>query len=147
MGTRSQTAVYDGTDKLVQIYRQSDGYPSGHGKELAEFMTGMTLVNGMGMNDPRRTANGAGCFAAQLVAHFKTGPGGIYLEAPSQDLLQHDYTYVIGLDAFAPEKGIGVVVYEGDHRIFVGKVPAFAKFCAKDDDGDLEGPGTFALPL
>lgn len=146
MGTRSQTAVFDGADKLVQIYRQFDGYPSGHGKDLAEFMKGLKLVNGMGMSDTQRIANGAGCFAAQLVAHLKKGPGHIYLEAPSQDLLQHDYTYVIGLDTFAPEKGIGIVVYAGDRQIFKGKVPAFAKFCAKDDEA-LEGPGTFALPL
>jgi len=37
MGTRSLTYVYDNKEPLVCMYRQFDGYPSGHGKELAEF--------------------------------------------------------------------------------------------------------------
>ena len=30
------------------IYRQYDGYPSGHGHELAQFLGSKTLVNGFG---------------------------------------------------------------------------------------------------
>lgn len=146
MGTRSQTAVFDGSDKLVQIYRQYDGYPSGHGKELAEFMTGLQLVNGYGSQEGR-IANGAGCFAAQLVGYLKQGKvGNIYLEPPSLELLQHDYTYVIGLDTFAPEKGIEIFVFDGERQIFKGKVPAFAKFCAKEDEA-LPAPAPLSLPL
>ena len=40
MGTRSITVVYDEyNDKpVVCMYRQFDGYPSGHGRELAEIL-------------------------------------------------------------------------------------------------------------
>lgn len=50
MGTRSLTFVYDEDgEKIVNMYRQMDGYPSGHGLELAEFLEPITMVNGIGM--------------------------------------------------------------------------------------------------
>ena len=39
MGTRSLTFVYNDNKKpIINLYRQYDGYPSGHGAELAEFL-------------------------------------------------------------------------------------------------------------
>ena len=39
MGTRSLTFVYDEDGrKIINMYRQYDGYPSGHGKDLAESL-------------------------------------------------------------------------------------------------------------
>ena len=38
MGTRSLTFVYDEDTPLINMYRQYDGYPSGHGAELADFL-------------------------------------------------------------------------------------------------------------
>ena len=70
MGTRSLTYVYTETYKrtkpkpIVCMYRQYDGYLSGHGLELAEFLEPITLVNGLGQNK-QRVANGMGCLAAQ----------------------------------------------------------------------------------
>lgn len=48
MGTRSLTFVYDEDDKtpIVNMYRQFDGYPSGHGADLADFLLPLRLVNG-----------------------------------------------------------------------------------------------------
>ena len=50
MGTRSLTFVYEkyGNKQLpiINMYRQMDGYPSGHGAELAEFLNGFNIVNG-----------------------------------------------------------------------------------------------------
>lgn len=133
MGTRSQTAVYDGKQKLVQIYRQYDGHPCTHGKELAEFMTGMTLVNGYG-SQKGRIANGAGCFAAQLVGHLKQGRvGGFYLEPTSTKLKEHDFSYQIKLDTFAPDKGFKITVFEGEYQVFKGSLEEFTAFCAKDE--------------
>ena len=80
MGTRSLTHVIetwnDKTGKqkkqcLMTMYRQYDGYPSGMGDELADFLKDGVVVNGIGMDEKRRVFNGAGCLAAQLVAHFK----------------------------------------------------------------------------
>lgn len=89
MGTRSITTIIDNAwgrnTQVCTMYRQYDGYPSGHGKELAEFLAPIVVVNGMGLDETRKIANGAGCLAAQMVQHFKesAGPGGIYLEAPA----------------------------------------------------------------
>ena len=83
MGTRSLTYVHEcglKSTPLVCMYRQMDGYPEGHGKELQEFLKTFTIVNGIGVNSySGKTANGMSCLAAQLVAHFKTEIGSFYL--------------------------------------------------------------------
>ncbi len=48
MGTRALTFVYDGDKPIVNLYRQYDGYPTGHGAELAQFLDGFKIVNGIG---------------------------------------------------------------------------------------------------
>lgn len=93
MGTRSLTYVYDGRDTkntqaLLCMYRQFDGYPSDAGQEIADFAKGFTIVNGFGPGQENAVgtiANGAGCFAAQLVAHFKDTVGNFYLRTTDQD--------------------------------------------------------------
>ena len=64
MGTRSLTFVYekygDKQMPIINMYRQFDGYPSGHGAELAEFLDGFRIVNGYS-GDPVKTANGMSC--------------------------------------------------------------------------------------
>ena len=62
------------------MYRQYDGYPHGHGAELAEFLNGGKVVNGIGADEKHTVFNGAGCLAAQMIAHFKNGAGGFYIE-------------------------------------------------------------------
>ncbi len=105
MGTRSLTTFIETyTDRetgkkkkneIVTMYRQYDGYPSGHGMELAEFLAGGELVNGIGLND-KVVFNGMGCLSAQVVAHFKDGAGGIYLQRENKNSGE-DYRYqVIG---------------------------------------------------
>ncbi|NJO02787.1 MAG: hypothetical protein HC880_14895 [Bacteroidia bacterium] len=73
-----------------------DGYPSGHGKELAEFLKPITIVNGFsgGMKEGTH-ANGAGCLAAQLIKHFKKDIGGIYIEQPNCKDAGQEYEYHI----------------------------------------------------
>ena len=70
MGTRALTFVYDGSTPIVNMYRQYDGYPAGHGLELAQFLTRGQLVNGLTGNDTV-SFNGMGCLAAAMVANFK----------------------------------------------------------------------------
>ena len=97
MGTRSLTFVYDQYgDKqkpVVNMYRQYDGYPTGHGAELAEFLAPFTLVNGLGIGEIRKVANGMGCLAAQMVAHFKQTPGGFYIHPTDITECGQDYEY------------------------------------------------------
>ena len=96
MGTRSLTIVEDEKGReIVTIYRQFDGYYDGHGKELADFLTGFTLVNGLRGDGPEKIANGLGCLAAQVVAHFKKEPGGIYLYPAGARDVGEEYVYVV----------------------------------------------------
>jgi hypothetical protein len=80
MGTRSLTFVYDDKEPMINMYRQFDGYPSHHGSKLAEFLNSFdAIVNGIRVGDNRKIANGMGCLAAQLIAHFKIDVGGFYM--------------------------------------------------------------------
>ena len=78
MGTRSTTTIWDGDKKLLSFYRQYDGYPTGHGQELADLLARFDIMNGIGFPDQREDktrprANGPQCLAAQVLVHFKTG--------------------------------------------------------------------------
>lgn len=105
MGTRSLTRVIETwndekTNKLkkqtlVCMYRQFDGYPSGMGSDLAEFINGGKLVNGLSLAETERVFNGMGCLAAQLVAHFKDGAGGYYLYPTNVKHVWQEYEYEI----------------------------------------------------
>lgn len=81
--------------EIVTMYRQYDGYPEGHGQELAEFLAGGELVNGIGL-DGKRVFNGMGCLAAQVVAHFKDGAGGIYLQRANKNSWEEYRYHIIG---------------------------------------------------
>lgn len=79
MGTRALIRIYDHEDKpIAAIYRHSDGYPTGLGRDLREHAA-LRITRG---RQERGTANGMECFAAQVVAALKDGPGGIYLQRP-----------------------------------------------------------------
>ena len=137
MGTRSLTFVYDEDGKkLINMYRQYDGYPSGHGKELAEFLEPITMVNGI--SEARKIANGPGCLAAQLVSHFKDGPGGIYLEPTTAVDCGQDYEYHIATHGEGAPLTITCQRIEGlrpfrRKKIFDGSVEEFKAFCEKED--------------
>ena len=138
MGTRSLTFVYDEDGKkIVNMYRQMDGYPSGHGKDLAEFLEPITMVNGI---DTTKAviANGPGCLAAQLVAHFKDGPGDIYLEPTTAVDCGQDYEYHIATHSEGAELTIACQRIEGlrpfrRKKIFDGSIEEFKAFCEKED--------------
>jgi hypothetical protein len=128
--------VYDGSNSddennepIMCIYRQYDGYPSGHGHELAQFLNSKTLVNGYsGLNSIE--ANGMGCLAAQLVVQLKHGVGGIYIYAPivGRDHWQ-DYEYHVYEDKVIVQNCN--TVYDSGHNqvIFDGTWKEFGQFC------------------
>ena len=105
MGTRSLTRVIETwndekTSKLkkqtlVCMYRQYDGYPSGMGSDLAEFLNSGKIVNGISSAETERVFNGMGCLSAQMVAHFKDGAGGIYLYPTNVGKVWQEYEYEI----------------------------------------------------
>ena len=151
MGTRSLTFVYD-TYKgrngrayhrpIINLYRQYDGYPEGHGAELVEFLKQFTLTNGLRAGMPSsKTANGMGCLAAQLVAHFKTGAGQFYLEPITAKECGQDYEYHIysngptfrvkivnkGWNAF------GLTMSDTNDVIFDGVLATAEEFCQEKE--------------
>ena len=127
MGTRSTTTVLSNGQPLVNMYRQMDGYPSGHGTDLYDFLKDIKMVNGIG-GDTENIANGAGCLAAQLVERFKRGPGDIYLVPLGQE---EEYNYFIDVDF--DTGAIKVTVTDGGEKpLFKGTRESFGKFCAKE---------------
>jgi hypothetical protein len=128
MGTRSLTYVYSDGEPVVCMYRQYDGYPTGHGAEVAQFMASFdAIVNGLNVGETRKVANGMGCFAAQLIAHFKVGAGGFYLYPTTigQDCGQ-DYEYHIHVD--------NIVVKDPDNIIFDGTLEEFQEFIINEQE-------------
>lgn len=120
MGTRSLTFVYDGDVPVINIYRQYDGYPSGHGHELAQFLDSKNLVKGFGKQNSFE-ANGMGCLAAQLIVQLKHGVGGIYIYPVNSTDCFQDYEYHVYEDK--------VIVKDPTAVIFEGTWEEFAQFC------------------
>lgn len=130
MGTRSLTRVIEKYDDeevvIINMYRQYDGYPSGHGAELGEFIKDIKLVNGIGA-DTTKIANGMGCLAAQIVANFKTEAGGIYLEPVTAWDCGQEYEYEIrNVD---DKIHIKVIDTWEKKTIFQGDTESFIVFC------------------
>ena len=102
----------------VQVYKHYDGYPEGHPVDLAKFLNGFSVVNGIGQ-DTHKVSNGLGCLAAQYVSAFKEQAGDVYIENPDTE---HDWieyiTYVWSTD----NKDIWMSIFDTDEGcIFVGK--------------------------
>jgi hypothetical protein len=126
MSTRSLTKIYDDGAVVACIYRQMDGYPSGHGTDLARIIAKGPLVNGL--SGGGHCFNGMGCFAAQVVASLKDGPGSIYLYPTNAKDCGEEYLYKIR----AVNGAIIASVFEvgaTTRKIFEGGAEAFAKFC------------------
>lgn len=123
MGTRSLTYVYEKETPIMCMYRQFDGYPSGHGVELSEFLTQMQIGNGIsGKPELFSFANGMGCLAAQMIVHFKKSPGGFYIYPIdfNQDCWQ-EYEYHVYEDK--------LIVKNPTEVIFEGSYEEFMSFC------------------
>ncbi len=119
MGTRCLTYVYAGNSPLVCLYRQFDGYPSGHGAELADFLNKIEVGNGiLGKPEMGEFANGMGCLAAQLIAHFKKSVGGFYIHAIT-DSGGVDYEYHVYANKVVVKDSDEEVVFSGSQNDFV----------------------------
>ena len=133
MGTRSLTIIYDELDQeLCTLYRQMDGDLNEHGRELAEFLSNRTLVNGIGISlhlDDKEKANGMGCLAAQLVSHFKEDFVGSFYLVPSGSDCDEDFTYRVypkgkKLDLEVSDSKYDVI-FSGDPTELVKRVKQF----------------------
>ena len=157
MGTRSLTFVYDGETPIINMYRQYDGYPTGHGAEIAEFLAPFEMVNGINIDETRKVANGMGCLAAQLVHNFKGSvggeesnamkgrspnlAGGFYLYPTSavdcgQDYEYHIYKDAEGLRVRITDRGcnmFGLTMSDTNDAIFDGTLEEFTAFCTEKE--------------
>jgi len=124
------------------MYRQYDGYPTGHGLELAEFLSQFTMVNGLSTNETRKVANGMGCLAAQLVSNFKAGEAGQFYLYPAtatdcgQDYEYHIYKDAQGLRVRITDRGcnmFGLTMSDKNDAIFDGTVMEFFDFCTEKE--------------
>jgi len=116
MGTRSLTFVYNSLEEqpVVCMYRHYDGYPTGHGLELAQFLNQFeALTNGIRVGENRKTANGMGCLAAQMIVQFKTDVGGISLYPTNTDDAGQEYEYHIYDDSVVVKDYQNTVIFEG----------------------------------
>jgi hypothetical protein len=122
MSTRSLTFVYDGKSPIVCMYRQMDGYPAGMGKELAEFLAPFKIVSGLCMAETQSAiANGMSCLAAQMVRHFKSGAGSIYLVPTKKANHGQAYEYHIYEDEVSiKERGTKTALFSGTWAEFKG---------------------------
>jgi len=146
MGTRALTFVYQGDTPIINMYRQYDGYPTGHGRELADFLAPFTVVNGLTKGQDHKVANGMGCLAAQLIAHFKDGPGGFYIHPVTDTECGQDYEYHVyqstevmpfgegepPLRVRIMDRGcnlFGLTMSDTNAALFDGTVQEFAEYC------------------
>lgn len=123
MGTRSLTRVFEDDQELVTIYRQFDGYPEGHGQDLADFLKDRSIVNGIPVSYKGKISNGGRDLAAQLVSFLKKDHevGGIYIEAMGASDLGEEYEYSIYIEAGKEP----IVELGGDTSIFRGTAKEF----------------------
>jgi hypothetical protein len=145
MGTRSTYRIIEeySTGKKVKkvkqseiclVYRQYDGYPTGHPLETAEWLATAKVVNGLGMSETQLVFNGAGCLAAQLIAKFKDGPGGTYIHPlKSRGECWEDYLYDI---IVTEDRTIEYVCYDNNENkteIFRGTPSDFVTKFKKEE--------------
>lgn len=144
MGTRSLTTFIDKwtddkgkvkSNKIVTMYRQFDGYPSGHGVQLAEFLAQGKLVNGISASEKGLVFNGMGCLAAQVVAHFKDGPGGFYLHRGGTIKCWEEYRYEVIANEENHELTFRCIEVHGKPKVlYEGTISGFLEFVAKQEE-------------
>ncbi len=138
MGTRSLTVVvdksWDKTKEICVMYRQFDGYPSGHGAELKEFLDGMVVINGIPGDPPKKFANGIPCLAAQLIANFKKDQkGGFYLHAAGTRDCGEEYVYTIS-GKFGALLNLHVLKVYGNRVLYDGPADGFNPKMEESED-------------
>lgn len=140
MGTRALTFVYEGDTPVINLYRQYDGYPEGHGAELALLLTRGELINGL-TGENQIAFNGMGCLAAQVVAHFKKSAGGFYIHSVEEKDCGQDYEYHVyqrdqQLMVRVVDRGynmFGLTMDDKNESIFDGTAREFYDFCTHNE--------------
>ena len=138
MGTRSTITFYSSEvpeEPIVTIYQQYDGYISGVGHNLANWLLKMKLINGIGRKHHKwEYANGIGCLIAKFIRDFKVETGNLYITSPDVGK-DCDYNYRVYVDFVTKETkaddAITIKVTNWgskDDYIFVGSPSELLKF-------------------
>ena len=128
MGTRSLTVFNNEMDnsEIVVLYRQYDGYPTGHGRDLLSFLNNMEIVDGISNTEKRRIANGMGCLSAQVVAYLKEAPGDFYLHSAGTRDIGEEFIYTL---YYTKELRIKVQdTYDNGNDLFDGNLNQYEKW-------------------
>ena len=139
MGTRSIVKFYSQYDEespVCAVYHQYDGYISGVGWDLAQFLIDKKVINGIGRDQTMEGgyANGIGCLAAQYIKEEKKQIGGCYMvRADSEE----EFNYQV---RFTGEKEITISVNYGygDKRLIFSGTPQQLLDFDEDLEEDLE---------
>ena len=130
MSTRSLTRVRweSKSPAIVCMYRHCDGYPSGHGLDLATWLAGKVVGNGA-RNGPNYF-NGIEHLAARMVAYFSDlhPNSNIYLVVPAETRAE-EYNYEIYLDS----KDRILMEASGYDSSFVGFPADYPTWLAKEE--------------
>lgn len=141
MGTRSIThlsIIENGIKhRLCTFYRQYDGYPQGHGLEMAEFLNGFSdkpvpyNKSVIGLKH-----NGFDDMAFQLLAvlKMKMGPLGLYLCKPGTSGMGAEYTYDVCFNEETKEVIIKVIPEFNTTDAFEGTVQEFVSRFGQDQE-------------
>jgi len=138
MGTRSLTVFNNEWDneEIVVLYRQFDGYPTGHGRDLLSFLNNMKIVNGISPNEKRKIANGMGCLSAQIVAYLKEAPGDFYLHSAGTRDIGEEFIYTL---YYTEELKIKVQdTYDGGNDLFDGNIEAYENWIKNPKDVETQ---------
>ena len=130
MGTRSLTTFVDDhtQEEIVVMYRQYDGYPEGHGKDLINFLKKMKFDN--------QLTYGISCLSAQVISHFKKRAGDFYLHTADTRDYGEEFVYTI----YSKDNQLKVKVedvYE-DKVLFDGNTDEMNEWLYSDDKPEFD---------
>lgn len=136
MSTRATVLFKEDNNILAKVYHHFDGYPSGFGINLGEFLDQINIINGIGseQNEMFRFANGFGCAVAQFIAKIKEGVGNVYVVAIDYDDSWIDFNYVVNFNKKEQKCYISVSMFGENERVFFGCIKEFIEFCLKVDN-------------
>lgn len=98
MGTRSITKFEnDEGEAIAVLYRQYDGYPSGHGADLFDILNDRPVVNGY--SDAKTQINGAASIPILVIRALapEDETGNFYLYPAGTSDMGEEYTYTLSV--------------------------------------------------
>lgn len=133
MGTSFLTIFEDNDgEEICVMYGVHDGQPKNFGLELAKFIKDIKLVNSL---IDGNIANGIECLVAQVIKHFKSGPGDFYIFPAGKRNMYKEFIYTISENP--KEKTFNIecqthFIRYGDKTLFKGTASEFYSWILKE---------------